>query len=191
MNQRKLEALRNLAERPGTEAEGALARELLARFEARQDVDPGTPWSIFREHLRGKSSVAEFVDELARHMQRGMGVTDWTCACGAKLALSEKCSNIVGHLAIQTEIRTRFKKGDRVFYNYWAYPKDCPATVAGYVKLGPDGGHAHPWGWIRLKFDHLKSARAVPIYKEGWCLSHTPAALSDSPYPTAEGSAKE
>jgi hypothetical protein len=40
MNRRKLEALRALAERPGTAAEGALAREILDRAESKRPDVP-------------------------------------------------------------------------------------------------------------------------------------------------------
>ena len=39
MNSRRIEALRNLAERPGTEAEGRLARELLERAEGKRTTE--------------------------------------------------------------------------------------------------------------------------------------------------------
>lgn len=41
MNRRKLQALRNLAERPGTEAEGEVARAKLAEYEKQNPVKPG------------------------------------------------------------------------------------------------------------------------------------------------------
>lgn len=38
-DQRKLQALRNLAERPGTAAEGETARAMLAKLEAKAEVE--------------------------------------------------------------------------------------------------------------------------------------------------------
>lgn len=87
------------------------------------------------------------------------------------MAVGEKCTNHTKHAEIQAEIRSRFKKGDRVLYNYWAYERDSPATVVGYCERGKPDGYSYPWAWIRLKFDYLKQARNVPIHSaEGWHL---------------------
>lgn len=148
---RKLEALRNLAERPGTEAEGRLAREILARLES--------------------SSSEESLGEI---LGRFGLPTHWKCACGSNVGVGEKCNNQFMHSFIQQNIRDRFKKGDRVYYNRWAYEINDPAVVTGYVKPAKEIGD-HPWAWIRLKFDLLKNSRAVPIYSNrGWNLSHEP-----------------
>lgn len=171
MTRRKLEALRNLAERPGTEAEGILAREILARVEAKQPpTDERTFWEILEARAHGEATPEEF----AAAMLRQYGTT-WTCACGFKVRHGEKCLNLFGtHERIQVEIQTRFKKGDRVFYNCWAYAKNDPAVVVGYVRPKPENG-SHPWAWITLKFDKLKSNRQVPIKSSrGWHLSHAP-----------------
>ena len=55
----------------------------------------------------------------------------------------------------------------RVYYNYWAYDRNCAATVSGYTK------DQRCWNWINVKFDHLKSGyRSIPVYsKKGWHLS--------------------
>ena len=71
---------------------------------------------------------------------------------------------------VEWEKRNRFCAGDLVFYNYWAYPKNCPGTVAGFGKR---------WDWMRIKFDHLKTVRSVPVYDAfGWHLS--PCPLNDA-----------
>lgn len=51
MTARKLQALRNLAERPGTPAEGELAREILARLEAKQSP-PEDPLELLDAVIR-------------------------------------------------------------------------------------------------------------------------------------------
>lgn len=56
MKHRRLAALRALAERPGTPAEGVVAREMLARAEAKRNeqypTDERSKWQLFEEYLR-------------------------------------------------------------------------------------------------------------------------------------------
>lgn len=52
---RRLEALRAIAERPGTEAEGEIARELLKK------LDEGTDFKAFRSYLRCEISLEELL----------------------------------------------------------------------------------------------------------------------------------
>ncbi len=169
MNIRKLQALRNLAERPGTEAEGALARELLAKAEGRRrdayPPDEADAWIALEDYISGSIRTEEYLERLDKHYSRP---TTWVCACGAEVFVRQKCLNGAGHAVIQETIRSRFKKGDRVFYNYWAYGLNSPATVVGYVKPTRENG-SHPWAWIRLKFDHLKNSRQAPIWSEKGC----------------------
>jgi hypothetical protein len=63
-----------------------------------------------------------------------------------------------------------------VYYNKWPYDLNSPGTVTGWPK--PDGRN---WGWRRIKVDHLKSARAVPIYSTaGWHLSKEPLDIAEA-----------
>ena len=117
--ERRIEALQRLAERPGTEAEGELARSFLE--------------TLARKH---KVRVPErFVSE--------------------------------------EDLRRKFPKGAQVYYNMWCYEPNAPGIVTCYDKER---------GWIRIKFDHLKSSRSVPIYTErGGChLSTEPLPLIDA-----------
>lgn len=175
-SRRKLEALRNLAERPGTEAEGKLAREILDRLEVDTPLNLGewAPWKSFVEYEAGRINRDGFIERLRRHAQwhREQPLpTTWMCACGQTWDIGIKGGNIKAHAKIQDQIRARFTKGDRVFYNYLAYSQNCTASVAGYVRPTRENGN-HPWAWITLKFDHLKNNRQVPIYStRGWHLS--------------------
>jgi hypothetical protein len=183
VNPRKLEALRNLAERPGTEAEGIVAREMLAKLDRCEPPSPDPDdergiWYAFEQHCGGKATTAEFIDALRRYEQRRRSnpPTHWTCACGRRVAIGVKCRDTVAHDIIQADIRGRFKKDDLVFYNKWAYPLNCPGHIAAYIKQTskPDGGN-YPWAWISIRFDHLKSARQVPVMSDKGChLSHIP-----------------
>jgi hypothetical protein len=127
VTQRQIEALRNLAERPGTEAEGRLARELLERV---------------------KVSTLAVGDAVDRLQSVGLSPDE-----------------------VRAEIRRRFPRGTRVYYNYWTYVENCPGTVTGY----PVKPFREDWAWARIKFDYLKSSRAVPVYSaKGWHLSVSP-----------------
>lgn len=76
MRPRRLQALRNLAERPGTPAEGELARELLARHEARlaglKDYEILAQYcrdgdlESFRERMRREYPISGFSAETPR-----------------------------------------------------------------------------------------------------------------------------
>jgi hypothetical protein len=152
VSRRRLEALRALAGRPGTEAEGKLARELLEKAETQRSADPE---SCFADFLRTGS-----MDDLAA------AVGTKTCDCGARYPAFTFCPNTARHTEIDLEKRTRFPRGTRVYYNRWAYTANCPGVVTGPGK---------DWSWIRVKFDHLKNSRAIPIYSElGWHLSTEP-----------------
>jgi hypothetical protein len=178
-NRRKIEALRRLAERPGTEHEGNVAREMLAKLEGQQskpEAPPPSAEELYRMFQSGIIDRDAVFDGIRRRNEwdRDNPPTHWKCACGSTIAVGDKCGMGWYHQQIQSEIRTKFAKGDRVFYNYHAYEPNCPGTVAGYCKMAPENG-SFPWAWIRIKFDHLKSVRAVPIYFEGQCrLTHEP-----------------
>lgn len=175
-DQRTIAALRALAERPGTPAEGAVAREMLERLErkspnGRHPKDEQDIWAAFERHCRGECTTDEFIVAMAKWTRRRdyMPVpTEWTCACGRLNGIGYKCMNMGGHERMRESLRIRFTKGQRVYYNYWAYPDNCPAVVAGWPRQAPENG-THPWGWIILKFDHLKNNRSVPILSNKGC----------------------
>jgi hypothetical protein len=174
MVSRRISALRALADRPGTEHEGVVAREMLARLEAKGTEgyrdDEMEYLAKFRAHMRGEISLDEFL----KCFRSPKPEERWTCPCGDTITRDGICRNVIRHAAVQTKIRTTFSKGDRVFYNYWAYPPNCPGAVQGYVKLQPDKG-TFPWAWLRVKFDHLKSPLNVPVWSDkGMHLSHEP-----------------
>lgn len=139
MSARKIAALRALAERPGTEAEGAVAREKLAKLMAASPAPPTTIMDSFADTIR--SAV-------------------------------DRC---VAREELRAEIQRRFKPGDLVYYNRWAYAANEAGIVKGYPKPTTDNA-----AWLRIKFDRLKTARNVPIFSEdGWHLSHTPLVASE------------
>ena len=147
---RRLRALKNLAERPGTVAEGEVARRMYEREKAKH---PGGTEYNFSDFMR-----SGWMDEPT------------ICNCGSTYTAFTKCENHARHEQIRAEIKERFPRGTRVYYNKWAYDANCTATVTGY----PDDPRL--WNWIKVKFDHLKSGyRTIPIHSEnGWHLSTAP-----------------
>lgn len=159
---RKLDALRALAERPGTEAEGEVARAMLEKLEASEPESD--PWELFRQYLR--TGDMELLWEATRDHE--------ICACGSARKRGEPfCHTMTRHWDILREMKHKFPIGARVYYNRWAYGDNCPAVVIGYTDDSRCRNQG--WNWIRLKFDHLKSNRSVPIYEYGnWHLSTEP-----------------
>ena len=158
-----IEALKRLAERPGYPHEGALAKQRLA--ELRKD----------KPELFSRNTAADIIRAYWQSATPHPLQT-WKCPCGHVCSIGAHCPNHEAHEAVRAKTAATFNKGDRVFYNRWAYEPNCAATVMGYPK--PDGVN---WGWIRLKFDHLKASRNVPIYSEkGVHLSHEPLAMFDA-----------
>jgi hypothetical protein len=167
VSQRRLEALRNLAARPGTPEEGAVARAMLAKLESRPAVELHG-LDILKQYLRDGDYDA-FRNNMRREypLQEKPSARLWTCPCGLKWPTNEPCRNTFGaHGRIGNERFERFGRAVRVYYNYWAYEPNCPGTLVGYSK---------EWNWVRIKFDHLKTVRSVPIYSpKGWHLSTEP-----------------
>lgn len=156
VTRRKLNALRALAERPGTPAEGEVARRMLAKMEA--VPCEANPLGKFAQFMRSGS-----MDDLASAVGRSK------CACGATYAAFSKCSDYVAHERIRAEIRQKFPKDTRVFYNMWAYERNAAARVTGYPR------DPKLWNWVSVKFDHLKSYRSIPVLdSDGWHLSTEP-----------------
>jgi hypothetical protein len=152
---RKLDALRALADRPGTPEEGRLAREILERLES--SPEPEWPAYLSAIPLYQVGNEVAFRDFLRTGSMEDLErATKWkTCPCGLANPQNEKCQNEIEHESIRARIMQMFPRGQRVFYNRWAYAPNCPGVVVGYSK---------DWNWVRIKFDHLKSPRSVPVY---------------------------
>ena len=172
MNQDTIDALRRLAERPGTLAEGEAARAALKRLEGKIKPPPGQRNPIL-------DAAASFSAAMSKVRKESAPIA--FCPCGSG-NLAGKCSDRNRHLGIQKDIRGFFKKGDRIYYNYDAYPRDCPGKVASFSaiwdKICMDPGKENgtfPWAWALIKFDHLKGLRRVPVWDQyGCCLSRKP-----------------
>ena len=153
ISNRKIGALRNLAERPGTTAEGIAAREALKRLNV-SEIQYGTlrrydiPWQM-NEY----------------------------CPCGTVYHFGEKCTDLDRHVNIMSDLRHQFPRGTEVFYSKWCYAPNSRGRVTGYpVKHFDDD-----WHWIRVKFDHLKSAISIPTRSDkGWHLFTEPVAIAEA-----------
>jgi len=189
MKARTIEALRALAERPGTEAEGIVAREILARYGELGISESSEPWDWEAEFVKQKAYWATLTgDALIEAIRRSVMdnrlrpmPTVWRCACGAVVKVREKCYNYQEHSRIQEEIRRRFKKGDRVLYKHFEWEDAGPGVVTGYVREKPANGD-HPWAWLRVKFDRCKNPNQIPVKgAKGWLLTHEPKPLEVEP----------
>ena len=150
-SRRRIQALEALAYRPGTESEGEVARIMLDRHRAAHPSNPLT------DYLSG-GDIADFIFATRGEVSR-------RCPCGAHHA--GVCENSREHDRISEEAAKRFPRGTRVYYNCWAYEKNCTGTVCA--------SYSNRWNWLRIKFDHLKQSRPVPVYDvDGWHISTEP-----------------
>ncbi len=160
MNASTLDSIRRLAERPGTEHEGIVAREMLKKLESKS--------GSFADKLR--AGTLKSLDEILR--ENGVP-TDVKCPCGeSRKIFAGPCQNHAGHAKIHSQIRETFKRGEKVFYNFWAYEPNDPGIFAAHIPMQKVSG-TFPWAWCSVKFDRLKSARRIPILNDAgvWCLT--------------------
>ncbi len=114
-SQRTLDALRRLADRPGTEAEGILARETLRRLS----VDPDRPLPRSLEDILRAAETPMTPEEQAaiRIMEE------------QRLAASARAAR-EAEIRIYERMVRGLKKGDRVYFNRVRYPKNDPGVVS-------------------------------------------------------------
>ena len=55
-------------------------------------------------------------------------------------------------------------RGTEVFYNYWAYPTNDPCVIVGRKPKVIQGQT-----WLRMRFNHLKQPRYVPVTSAKGC----------------------
>lgn len=144
-SQRTLDAILRLAERPGTEAEGIVAREMLRRLSV--EPDRPKPRSL-EDILRGAEETPMTREELAfiRHSEE---------------------VRIRMEASVRYEAMIRgLKKGDRIYFNQVRYPKNDPGTVCG-----PTDGSLT----VRVRLDRNMWPTRIHAYQGGGkCLSLEP-----------------
>ena len=75
-----------------------------------------------------------------------------------------------------------FPLGTAVFYNYWAYPQNDPCTIAA-GRRGVLHQTCAGQTWMRLRFNHLKQPRWVPVTSvKGSHISKEPLSEADAKY---------
>lgn len=152
----RIEALRRLAERPGTEHEGAVAREMLRKLIDKQ---------FQSEELRKFTHVRDILDNWEAWSDARLGTVMATCPCGTDYEMfpnKQSCWNLDKHIAYKIEISKRFPVGSTAYYSCWAYePNDECEILRRTPKAASDD-----WRWVRVKFKRLKTSRTIPIISE-------------------------
>ncbi len=70
-----------------------------------------------------------------------------------------------------------FPRFTKIYYNYWAYGSNDGGVIVGKKPRQIQGQI-----WLRIKFDHLKSPRSVPVTstKHGCHISRVPLSQDES-----------
>ena len=69
-----------------------------------------------------------------------------------------------------------FPRGTSVFYNYWAYPQNEPCVIVGKQPKVIQGET-----WVRMRFEHLKQPRRVPVTSAKGChISKVPLSAEEA-----------
>lgn len=150
-------SLRRLAERPGTPEEGDTARRLLRKMEAAH----------------------------THHRRQSFYMDDWLRQYRARVypvpAPSRPRPQPDAYARTAAPFNAEeFPVGTRIFYNYWACDANAPGTIVGKKQAHQQlAGKA----WVRIKFDHLKQARWVPVTSgAGVHISTVPLSAERSKY---------
>ena len=155
---RTIAALRALAERPGTPAEGALAREILARLTGRNDDE----YQPLRDYLRREISLEDLLNSLRAQMPEDMTHEEAAfargeqCACGAHYPVGGRCPG-ARHETIRLELINRFPVGSEIQFS------GRTGTVVCH--------HPRWWNQITVKFPSDVWAKMLTVYKYDWLAS--------------------
>jgi hypothetical protein len=101
-----------------------------------------------------------------------------TAAEGATArALLERMEGFVRPRRLFTE--AEFPRFTKIYYNRWAYGRNESGVIVGKKPKQVQGQT-----WVRIKFDHLKSPRSVPVTsaKRGCHISKEPLSADESDY---------
>lgn len=90
-------------------------------------------------------------------------------------ALLERMEGFVRPRRLFTE--SEFPRFTKIYYNYWAYAWNEKGIIVGKTPRQIQGQT-----WVRIKFDHLKSPRSVPVTstKHGCHISREPISKEES-----------
>jgi hypothetical protein len=104
---RKLEALQNLADRPGTPHEGAVARAMLEKLTGKPYTPTPQPAPRVHRPRAKKKAPAPVVPDYLKDP-----------------------------LKMAFEVRSRFPLGTKVWYSAKGFPVNSPGTVIGFERAG-------------------------------------------------------
>lgn len=91
-------------------------------------------------------------------------------------ALLEKMNGIF--VPIKPFIASEWPRKTKVYYNCWCYPINDLCEIVGKEAKAADGRM-----WLRMRFDHLKQPRWVPVTSEkGLHISKTPIPTKEADY---------
>lgn len=158
-SERTIEALRALAERPGTEHEGIVARQMLERLSRVTTEDDFTP---FRRWLRREITLDELV--------QAMNPTRLT---PEEQLVVDEADKIKHRASIRQQIHDRFRPGDR---------------IALGKRRGVVAGYDYGWNSICLKLNGNMWPRAYVVYDEsGWLIRSDTQTREPLSHPLAAG----
>lgn len=160
----RIEALRRLAERPGTEHEGLVARKMLKRLKAKTATKPEP------DSVPAKYRMAEFWN--------GGNPVVIQCHCGEMFTSRTPCEQSSRHERIRAEILSRFAVGDRVFFNRYGYLLNAAANIIKVFDKAAD-----KWNSVQLKFEGSGKTKAITVLAYsiyGWHLSKSPLNFTEA-----------
>lgn len=182
---RRIAALRALAARPGTPAEGEVAQRKLEEALAKEPVK--APRVYRRSPLEDAIRDALFQQMGVRMAREAIGrfysvrraeapfceptgmpwFLDRQCACGVDRAFDIKhCQNFEGHTQIEDMLSARFPLFTRIYYN----GPSCVANRRGRVFM-----HSMQWNFLDILFDDSFTPIEVMAYsRKGWHVSIQP-----------------
>lgn len=155
VSSRKLQALQNLAERPGTEAEGRVARAMLEKLT-------GRPYS---QRERAQSDPFERFDKLWEDLKQKCSTPP---PRPRKAPAAKKKAKLplwyTDPLKRAQKVRERFPIGSVIYYNARGWPINTGGEVLGYERAG-----------FRVRVEFFSGVQLVHACSDlGWHLSLNP-----------------
>lgn len=168
---RKLAALRNLAERPGTEAEGKVARAMLEKLTGREYAPPRPP-APERPITGGRfnGEVWEFLQPDGTWSTKPAWSTrpaqPRPKAPRKKPAPPKVPEYFRDKVKLAMKVRQRFPIGTTVYYNAPGWASNSMGTVTGYRPAGYK---------VRVWFDQMGGVKEVDACSSrGWHMTVLP-----------------
>ncbi len=150
---RKIQALQNLAERPGTEAEGRVAREMLEKLTGKAYSPSPPSTTAQRPQYYSNDYFAKRARDAAESARKAR----------QSPPRKPEPSYVGDRLKLAIEVRERFPIGTKVFYNAPGYPPNASGIVMGFQRAG----HC-----VTVAFDFDGETAQIPACSSrGWHLT--------------------